>query len=626
MRYAESERAPAQRSTDGGATVHRVEIAAREHAPVADVLGASLNQSPRSQALIQLRQALDESPRVQGLQGLAGALNVTRAPEDEEPEQLPQDARSAAAQLAAMPDDAGKPDDPPPVSAPLQKKPNATGLPDRLKAGVESLSGFAMDDVRVHYNSSKPAAVQAHAYALGADIHVAPGQEQHLPHEAWHVVQQKQGRVKPTLQMKGVAINDDAGLEREADGMGRMAVTRPPAPETAVPLASRQNGQIHRTNSQQAQTSALDEGPRVQSQLALQRALNRTRVPETDGARLPQDSNADAVLFAAMPGAASKPDEPAAPTPVQKKPQTSQSDVLQLRAANLGGAYQQTDVVLPVYFANGFYANNFAYSNDLGHFNTVPDFVRGAAAEAGRVGSIQEIAAATSNTSNANAAAAGAEKWIISSEDMGAHNKPHSIEPFNIKLEGQYAGANTAVSMTYHFGNFNNGYIMAQSDSVTTAAITGYAGAADNAREYSNVHENTDDVRDQDINARMTGDLAQGATWDARTILGGEGARFVPVRDLQQNGTLANTSRFFTGRDANARPAQGDDLVAAITLADLWGIWTRRFPGLFNVTNAQMAAVLQRFSQESSDRIDLLEYRDMVSGSDFDLDRNAVVP
>jgi hypothetical protein len=27
-----------------------------------------------------------------------------------------------------------------------------------------------------------------------------PGQEQHLPHEAWHVVQQKQGRVKPTGQ------------------------------------------------------------------------------------------------------------------------------------------------------------------------------------------------------------------------------------------------------------------------------------------------------------------------------------------------------------------------------------------------------------------------------------------
>ncbi|MGO4711443.1 eCIS core domain-containing protein [Bradyrhizobium sp. 2TAF24] len=97
------------------------------------------------------------------------------------------------------------------------------GLPFRLKVGIEHLSGFAMDDVRVHYHSQKPAAVQAHAYAQGTDIHLAPGQEKHLPHEAWHVVQQMQGRVKPTLQLKGIVINDDAGLEREADVMGARA-------------------------------------------------------------------------------------------------------------------------------------------------------------------------------------------------------------------------------------------------------------------------------------------------------------------------------------------------------------------------------------------------------------------
>ncbi len=94
---------------------------------------------------------------------------------------------------------------------------NQTGLPDRLKAGIETFSGLAMDDVRVHYNSAKPADVQALAYARGTDIHLGPGQEKHLPHEAWHVVQQKQGRVKPTLQMKGVAINDEDALEREAE-------------------------------------------------------------------------------------------------------------------------------------------------------------------------------------------------------------------------------------------------------------------------------------------------------------------------------------------------------------------------------------------------------------------------
>src|SRR6185295_1198078 len=92
------------------------------------------------------------------------------------------------------------------------------GLPDHLKHGIESLSGVALNDVRVHYNSDKPAQVHALAFAQGTDIHIAPGQERHLAHEAWHVVQQAQGRVRPTLQTsRGVAVNDDPKLEHEAD-------------------------------------------------------------------------------------------------------------------------------------------------------------------------------------------------------------------------------------------------------------------------------------------------------------------------------------------------------------------------------------------------------------------------
>lgn len=107
----------------------------------------------------------------------------------------------------------------------IQRKPNNTGLPDQLKAGVESLSGISMDDVKVHYNSAKPAQLRALAYAQGTNIHVAPGQEKHLPHEAWHVVQQKQGRVQPTMQLKtGVDVNDDNGLESEASVMGDAAI------------------------------------------------------------------------------------------------------------------------------------------------------------------------------------------------------------------------------------------------------------------------------------------------------------------------------------------------------------------------------------------------------------------
>jgi len=105
----------------------------------------------------------------------------------------------------------------------IQKKSN--GLPDNLRSGIESLSGIDMSNVKVHYNSSKPTQLNAFAFAQGNSIHLGSGQEKHLPHEAWHIVQQKQGRVKPTTQMKGkIPINDDIKLEREADIMGIRAL------------------------------------------------------------------------------------------------------------------------------------------------------------------------------------------------------------------------------------------------------------------------------------------------------------------------------------------------------------------------------------------------------------------
>lgn len=132
-------------------------------------------------------------------------------------------------------------------AAPVQReqKPNNTGMPDNLKSGIENLSGYSMDDVKVHYNSDKPAQLNAHAYAQGTDIHVAPGQEQHLPHEAWHVVQQKQGRVQPTMQMKaGVPVNDDAGLESEADVMGAKAVQQNAVSQMALKSGARLTSEI----------------------------------------------------------------------------------------------------------------------------------------------------------------------------------------------------------------------------------------------------------------------------------------------------------------------------------------------------------------------------------------------
>ncbi|PTB17745.1 hypothetical protein C9I57_26350 [Trinickia symbiotica] len=110
-----------------------------------------------------------------------------------------------------------------------------SGLPEGLKAGVERLSGVRMDQVEVHFNSRKPAALQALAYAQGKHIYLAAGQEKHLAHEAWHLVQQAQGRVRTTGRTEGgVALNDERRLEAEAEAMGAKA-SRPQAAAGGTP-------------------------------------------------------------------------------------------------------------------------------------------------------------------------------------------------------------------------------------------------------------------------------------------------------------------------------------------------------------------------------------------------------
>lgn len=183
---------------------------------------STVNDAPVKQGENAIPDFVDNSPEAKEAAQLQAMAD--NSPEAEQTAQLQSIADSSpeakeAAKLQAMADEHGAQEE-----QPKQKKVNNTGLPDDLKTGIENLSGFSMDDVKVHYNSNKPAELQAHAYAEGTDIYIGPGQEKHLPHEAWHVVQQKQGRVKPTLQMEGgVDVNDDKGLEQEADVMGRKA-------------------------------------------------------------------------------------------------------------------------------------------------------------------------------------------------------------------------------------------------------------------------------------------------------------------------------------------------------------------------------------------------------------------
>lgn len=65
-----------------------------------------------------------------------------------------------------------------------------------------------MDGVEVHYNSQEPSRYDALAFTRGPQIHFAPGEERHLSHEAWPVVQQVRallagGGLKRTFSSEG---------------------------------------------------------------------------------------------------------------------------------------------------------------------------------------------------------------------------------------------------------------------------------------------------------------------------------------------------------------------------------------------------------------------------------------
>jgi fido (protein-threonine AMPylation protein) len=222
----------------------------RPAAIVQRALEESLQHSPRVQSQLRLGEMLNASGRVAAQAKLATTLSarhlnrqtpqpLQRMPQAKEAELTGDEIEtSALSREATMEEEEplqGKFGDTGSEAAPagedsseakpgtIQRQENKTGLPDQVKAGVEQLSGVSLDDVRVHYNSSAPSVVQALAYTQGSEIHVRSGQEKHLAHEAWHVVQQKQGRVRPTMQVKSMDVNDDAELEREADVMGARA-------------------------------------------------------------------------------------------------------------------------------------------------------------------------------------------------------------------------------------------------------------------------------------------------------------------------------------------------------------------------------------------------------------------
>lgn len=113
------------------------------------------------------------------------------------------------------------------------KRANKTGIPTPLKEKYEAMSGLSFDDVKVHYNSSSPSKMYAHAYTCGNNVYLAPGQEKHLGHELGHVVQQKQGLVRPDTYINGIPMNTDLRLESQADSFS-LSASRLSSPDKPV--------------------------------------------------------------------------------------------------------------------------------------------------------------------------------------------------------------------------------------------------------------------------------------------------------------------------------------------------------------------------------------------------------
>jgi Domain of unknown function (DUF4157) len=203
-------------------------------------LAAMMNQSPRVQAQFKLADDIHGSDGVQKQLGLSAEMNQAAATHPwhrKAVEKTEAESGRAPAQLFQSQSEGDE------IEAPataLQKQadslPNRTGMPDDVKASMEHSFLADFSDVRVHAESPRAASLGAVALASGNDIHFAPGRyapqspggQQVLGHELAHVVQQREGRVRATIQAKGVSINLDPSLERSADEQGARAARGEP--------------------------------------------------------------------------------------------------------------------------------------------------------------------------------------------------------------------------------------------------------------------------------------------------------------------------------------------------------------------------------------------------------------
>ncbi|MCG8421417.1 MAG: DUF4157 domain-containing protein [Proteobacteria bacterium] len=164
---------------------------------------------------------------------------------------------------------------PAPAAAPVAGTGGGKALPEEVRGKMEGALGMDFSAVRVH-EGLQATAMGALAYTRGTDIHFAPGQyrpysqrgQELLGHELAHVRQQAEGRVRATTQMKGMGLNDDVALEREADMAGREAA-RPDRFAQGV----ERNEHTNRSVAIDAKPRDLAPAPTMPSQTPIQAKL-----------------------------------------------------------------------------------------------------------------------------------------------------------------------------------------------------------------------------------------------------------------------------------------------------------------------------------------------------------------
>lgn len=93
----------------------------------------------------------------------------------------------------------------------------STGVPMDLREAIESETGLTVRDVLIHYNSSLPNLMGAHAYATPTSIYIAKHYGWLLKHELAHVIQYRSGRVAAQSFADGITEINETILEREAN-------------------------------------------------------------------------------------------------------------------------------------------------------------------------------------------------------------------------------------------------------------------------------------------------------------------------------------------------------------------------------------------------------------------------